>query len=410
MSVPTFNLYDWMHQVLEKRYWLIYFFPWGSKDLSCAIDYFSDQNWHSASKRIINSDDLLDLFGQALLDQKNWASQVHPVLFCHDQEPLNYELYTDQSLESTGYLSRLHQQRKFTHYHDKNLRYVKPDQAQSKWILLHSEQNSVQVDRYNADKFVCAYWWSHAMLAKDWYRYAQHDTSLGTTVPDKLFLIYARDFSGTRQYRQTFLSNLADLHSHCQIGSVNSVDVNSESSAVYDADDFNATEISVVLETLFADPRIHLTEKTLRPIACGHPFILAAGPGSLGYLRNYGFQTFSPWINEAYDNEPDHDRRMYLIIEEMKRLAAMPQHRRQEILQRCREIAKQNQQYFFSAQFDNQIVDELKINVARAKLECAGLDAVCYFENLEQIQKQSPGLEIPLTLGMTQLLEKNQSH
>jgi hypothetical protein len=48
-----------------------------------------------------------------------------------------------------------------------------------------------------------------------------------------------------------------------------------------------------VAETVF-DTRIHLTEKTLRPIACGHPFILAAGPGSLKYLQTYGFRTFSP--------------------------------------------------------------------------------------------------------------------
>jgi hypothetical protein len=44
-----------------------------------------------------------------------------------------------------------------------------------------------------------------------------------------------------------------------------------------------------------------LTEKALRPIACGQPFILAATPGSLQYLRSYGFKTFSGYIDETYD-------------------------------------------------------------------------------------------------------------
>ena len=50
-------------------------------------------------------------------------------------------------------------------------------------------------------------------------------------------------------------------------------------SADFDIEDYNNTDIEVVLETLFDDTRWHLTEKALRPIACGQPFMFAATQG-----------------------------------------------------------------------------------------------------------------------------------
>ena len=41
---------------------------------------------------------------------------------------------------------------------------------------------------------------------------------------------------------------------------------------------------------------------------------------SLKYLKGIGWQTFEPYIDESYDNETDDDKRMQMVINELKRL------------------------------------------------------------------------------------------
>jgi hypothetical protein len=122
----------------------------------------------------------------------------------------------------------------------------------------------------------------------------------------------------------------------------------------------------VVLETVFDDSRIHLTEKTLRPIACGHPFLLAAGPGSLEYLRSYGFQTFAPWIDETYDQEINSVKRLQKIINSMKKINDLSPADFDQFLIETKRIAEFNKTHFFSDAFEQQITTELKDNLINA--------------------------------------------
>ena len=134
-------------------------------------------------------------------------------------------------------------------------------------------------------------------------------------------------------------------------------------SADFDINDYNNTDIEVVLETLFDDQRIHLTEKILRPIALGQPFILAGTAGSLEYLRSYGFKTFDECWNESYDLETDPQYRLVAITDLMKQIADWgPKIYTNKIIQAL-AIANYNRQHFFSKEFFNQVVDELKINL-----------------------------------------------
>jgi hypothetical protein len=289
--------------------------------------------------------------------------------------------------------------------------------------LLHSELNSPELEKYErTGKYAGAYWWSHAMIARDWYRYAEHDQSFQQDLIDKLFLIYARDFSGTRTYRKDFLEQIAPIESHCQIGSIGTHSVSSASSAVYCSEDFNCTGISVVLETLFDDPRIHLTEKVLRPIACGHPFILAAGPGSLALLQKYGFETFSPWINENYDTIADSQERLSAIVAEMQRLANLSAEQQKWVLESCRAVAKRNKKRFFHQDFFDTIVNELVDNVNSAwKRHQGQLSPDFYWQTLRWRRRHRPDyftpdkvanqrVLLPLIRQLRQSLKQNQSH
>jgi hypothetical protein len=364
MTVPAHNLYDFIHQVTEKRFWLLYFYQWGNKDLKNVLDYQKDYEHTKGPNGIDN------LLGETFLDPDqiglsrfSLARNFQPVLFCHDQEPLNYELYQDGQplLHKTEEFNR--QDYNFP-VQDQNLRNTIVWSWQKQWILLHSEINSPQLQKYESTGRYCgAYWWSHALIARDWYRFAQHDQSLERKKIKKIFLIYCRDQTGTRQYRQQVMDHLKH-NGQCDFANPTTADA--MASAYYNSEDFCKTGISLILETLFEDPRIHLTEKTLRPIACGHPFILAAGPGALAVLKYYGFETFSPWIDESYDHESDHSTRLDLILKEVDRLSSMAPEQLNEILAHCWAVAQRNKQRFFSDNFLKFIKDELYHNVMQA--------------------------------------------
>jgi hypothetical protein len=83
--------------------------------------------------------------------------------------------------------------------------------------------------------------------------------------------------------------------------------------------------ISLTNETVFTQAEgVFLSEKTYRPIANLQPFLLIGSAGSLRHLRAMGFRTFAPFIDERYDEEADHERRMLLLLAEIDRLAALP--------------------------------------------------------------------------------------
>ena len=391
MSVPTHNLYDFVHRVTKKQFLLRHFYPYSSRYLKDCINILYN-NWTQGPNNI----DIKHRFDQMLKDESGMTDSsliaLQPVLFCHDQEPLFFDYYSDEIPHMQEFCKYVRvNQFASKELKNLNLRWVHPLSLQKTWILLHSELNSSELERYESTgSFIGAYWWSHAMLSLDWYRFAEHDPALDITDEyKKLFLIYCRDTTGSRDYRKTFISSIekSNIINDCQIGSFLDYNITADSSAIYDAIDHNQTAISVVLETIF-DARIHLTEKTLRPLACGHPFILAAGPGSLALLRKYGFQTFSPYINETYDTVQDNDLRLQLIVEEMKRIQLLSDSERTELVKQCNQVAKINKAHFFSKDFFNQIVNELQHNVTVAFDQHQGqLDLSIWWEERKKSKK-----------------------
>jgi hypothetical protein len=119
--------------------------------------------------------------------------------------------------------------------------------------------------------------------------------------------------------------------------------------------------LNVVNETVFFDDKLHLTEKIFQPIVCNRPFILTGAPGNLEYLRSYGFKTFDDYIDESYDCEPDPDRRMDLIIQQIEKLCTRPLHELKTMLLDMRPILEHNKRHFFG-NFRTMIVNELVDN------------------------------------------------
>lgn len=83
---------------------------------------------------------------------------------------------------------------------------------------------------------------------------------------------------------------------------------------------YEDTAFSVISETTYHEGIPFLSEKTFKAIGMRHPFILATAPNSLQYLKQLGYKTFHPLIDETYDGILDHGDRMLSIVDEIERL------------------------------------------------------------------------------------------
>ena len=365
MTIPLDNLYHYIDGLFPEPVCIYLFYPHGSRD-------------------ILN----LTLLSPPTKVKFNLDSIVWPQMICNDQEPLNYEMYQTMSDKDLEYFNEK-LSRSSNEFHT-NLKAATTYNIYDKTLLLHSEKNSLDLEKYENDLYIGVYYWCHAIIARDWYRYAQYDNRLVTNSNSKQnFLIYCRGWSGHREYRIKFqellyqhnlteqsitgIKKVSDCNcsiEHFKFKNHEFIPKNfdffynlldnqhaSNESARYCPEDFNNTHISVVLETIFDGTKIHLTEKILRPIACGHPFMLAAGPGSLEYLRQYGFKTFSPWINEDYDLEFDSVQRLEKIIYSMKEYSHLSNNDQQLVRRELLQIAEYNKKWFFSDQFANIITN-----------------------------------------------------
>jgi len=138
-------------------------------------------------------------------------------------------------------------------------------------------------------------------------------------------------------------------------------DVNGDFSARFGINEFSVWQKSllhVVNETIFYDQKYHLTEKVFKPIVCLRPFVLVAAPGNLAYLRRYGFKTFSPWIDESYDDVRDNDRRLDMIVSEITKFANMSLSQLRSMQKAMTPILEYNKHHFFN-RFREIIVDEM---------------------------------------------------
>jgi len=386
MSIPLDRLYNFLKSFHLDPTLLIYqFFPHGSKKLENLC-------------RLLPGD-----ADHAYPELEELPLMWSPSMICHDQEPLNYDLYSQEEFVKIAekkyagwHISQSVREQMICFEASMHLRGVTetPGNIFDLTLLCHSEKNSVELDKYLANGFLGVYYWSHAVIARDWFRFAQHDRDLIPNLDNitQDFLIYCRAWAGTREYRLKFADLLinrnlvnsarmsmafTDQNKHYQehdyVCEQFRPDHKLEDyfqpnmatscySADYDSQDYAVCGIEVVLETLFDDARLHLTEKSLRPIACARPFILVANPGSLQYLRDYGFKTFSGLIDESYDQIQDPMQRLHAVVSEMQRIKNLDTESKKLLWAKLYKIANYNQQLFFSETWSKNIIQEYKNN------------------------------------------------
>jgi len=98
---------------------------------------------------------------------------------------------------------------------------------------------------------------------------------------------------------------------------------------------YTSTRVSVVSESMIYnlgeptekndnryDDDINVSEKTYKPMAFKHAFVVHGQPGTLVRCKQLGFETFDHVIDESYDSVTDHRKRLELIVNQIKYLIA----------------------------------------------------------------------------------------
>jgi len=245
-------------------------------------------------------------------------------------------------------------------------------------ILMHSERNSNEVHFLEENHFHPVHYFYHGLIARDWFRHWKHyNTSSGTNATR--LGMYARDASGSREYRIELLDKLKHIRDDVYYKlqepiwkqkptldddwPINHTDFDSHASAHIEIQDCKRFRIQIVPETLFNTTKTHLTEKVFKPIVMKQPFIIVGPPGSLEYLKSYGFRTFNELWDEGYDIEVTPSKRMDKIIKVAEYLSSVSEQDFNRIMDRAQSIVQHNHKLFFSQAFEDGMLTELHNNL-----------------------------------------------
>lgn len=324
---------------------MLTFSPHGSKNCFDLVSFFQD----NLSKKFIQSPGHFLPLGRILMNDQE--SVTHDITCTYKEwmlgkeKNLGFWAVAEQCSDIDLIISRV--------------------QSGGATVICHSEKNSQDLQIWEDNLFVPCYYWWHGMIARDWFRHWEYHADLKPTSVSKpyRFLMYARGDDGTRTYRKSLIQQLKTLRSHVLHDWDRQLSVTGDWSAKIDVDDAGQAHIQIVPETIFDSKKIHLTEKVFKPMVMCQPFILAAGPGSLGYLRDYGFRTFHDIWDESYDLENNSQHRLAMIIELVEYLAGLPEAEFNRLMEKSLSIVEHNRRHFYSQEFKQQLVTEMQDNM-----------------------------------------------
>lgn len=125
--------------------------------------------------------------------------------------------------------------------------------------------------------------------------------------------------------------------------------------------DYFKSYIHLVAETDFEQNSIFFTEKIVKPIRAIQPFIVLSTYNYLKELRNVGFKTFHPIIDESYDNEPNETKRLQMIFKEIMRLSKMSIDEVHELYKSVIDICIYNKKHLNTISNKSPIEEKLNI-------------------------------------------------
>jgi hypothetical protein len=167
-----------------------------------------------------------------------------------------------------------------------------------------------------------------------WYNEALHYSSLtyDQYIPNKDYKKLAlMPMWHHRDYRDQLIIKLSDLldnliYSYAKNGIFlpNDDEINSTRYNYFRPEWYDTTYFSIVAETRIDTEYFFISEKTYKPIAFYHPFIIVGQPKILDYLHQQGFETYENLFDESYDLEYNFNNRFKKIIQNIRNYKPMP--------------------------------------------------------------------------------------
>jgi hypothetical protein len=323
-------------------------------------------------------------------------------IYLHDQEPVDLDLYKDlldEAIQRNGDLI----------FQDLNID-IRPLEKFPKHngsVIVSEKGENVKAlcDHYGWKSYY--YFW-HGWAALDWYRGYNRTFMMKAAEernPTKIFMSPNRIVGGKRDHRvlfldQVFKRGLEDNYiSAPRICPEEGVDiatiaerygcadtfVNADLPRTFPGEDtqkmascwldnFDAAQDSmfyVPTETVYFGKRLHLTEKTFKPIAMEMPFVLVAPAHSLEYLRSYGFQTFGSEIDESYDEEEDDLIRIQKVGKLLEDINGLSTREKHHLWKYTSKIATHNYQHFYGGKFEQALWQEFKLMLSQIERDHA---------------------------------------
>jgi len=312
------------------------------------------------------------------------AGRLQNYIYLFDQEPVNFE----RQMPTWNMIAL---KSKFGY------------DIQQRGVIITSELNSDDVQ--NLEKYLEAksfYYFFHGWAALDWYR--GYDRTFLIQPPEersieKTFISPNRIIGGDRLHRMVMLYHFEKyglFHNHisapkvCPVENEDIVNISRRLKGQYpdivdtfffsknfpktfqgeETQEMHSCWLSLfresaesllyhVNETVFFGKKLHLTEKTFKPIALGMPFVITGTAGSLGYLKRYGFKTFGDIWDESYDTEEDDFKRLDMIGKLLSELDQKSKEEKQKIFNDCLPIIKHNWEHFYQGGFADTLWTEL---------------------------------------------------
>jgi len=253
------------------------------------------------------------------------------------------------------------------------------------YVIIHSEYNSKDIKNLNLRNI---HWFSHAYLCSEFYFKHYQKLKMVTDYTARpilhRWLCTNRLIDVPRDYRIKFLNlidtsqgmySLLDKDPYTNRTSEeiypgnkvlpNSFDVHENHSAeikINDLTPWNTSFLHVVSETVWQD-KIHFTEKVFKPIVLHQPFVVLQAPGSLAYLRSYGFKTFGDWWDESYDTIEDPQQRMQAIADIVNAIGAKSLEELETLRMEMASVLEHNFRHFYE-NIPAICLDELRKGIA----------------------------------------------
>ena len=125
--------------------------------------------------------------------------------------------------------------------------------------------------------------------------------------------------------------------------------------------------VNMITDTFFDTPTniLFLSEKVFNAIAYGQIFIMMAPAYSLKFLKSQGYQTFSPWVDESYDNIENNYLRIKAVTEAFINFISQPIEVIEKIYIECLPIIQHNHNLLLNSKFTTTLENDIRLAISK---------------------------------------------